>query len=67
MLAGALVFGFSQTAYTVRNATGWIEAVNGIRNGGDGQEYAITVTGTVAVPAIPSNENTFGTVKRHWG
>jgi len=34
MLAGVLAFGFSQTAFTVRNAATWIEAVNGVRNGG---------------------------------
>jgi len=60
MLAGVLAFGFSQTAYAVRNAATWIEAVNGIRSGGNDQEYTITVTGTVSVPA--STESTFGPV-----
>jgi hypothetical protein len=60
MLAGVLAFGFSQTAFTVRNAATWIEAVNGVRNGGDDQEYVITVTGTVTIPA--SQESTFGPV-----
>jgi len=60
MLAGALAFGFSQTAYTVRNAAGWVEAVNGIRNGGNDQEYTITVTGNINVPA--SADSTFGSV-----
>jgi len=60
MLVGALAFGFSQTAYTVRNAAGWVEAVNEIRNGGNDQEYTINVTGTISVPA--STESTFGSV-----
>ena len=60
LLAGVSVLGFSQTAYTVRNTATWIEAVNGIRNGGNDQEYTITVTGTVSVPA--STESTFGAV-----
>jgi len=38
----------------------WIEAVNGIRNGGNNTEYVITVTGTISVP--PSTESTFGSV-----
>jgi predicted outer membrane repeat protein len=60
MLAGVLTFGFSQTAFMVRNAATWIEAVNGVRNGGNDQEYTITVTSTVSVPA--SLESTFGPV-----
>ena len=60
LLAGVSALGFSQTAFTVRNTATWIEAVNGIRNGGNDQEYKITVTGTVSVPA--SAESTFGTV-----
>jgi len=62
MLASVPVLGFSQTAFTVRNAATWIEAVNGIRSGGNDQEYTITVTGTVSVPATPNDENTFGPI-----
>jgi len=60
LLAIVPAFSFSQTAYTVRNVAGWIEAVNGIRNGGNDHEYTITVTGTVSVPA--SADSTFGSV-----
>jgi len=60
LLTGVSAFGFSQTAFTVRNTATWIEAVNGIRNGGNDKEYKITVTGTVSVPA--SAESTFGSV-----
>jgi len=60
LLVCAAVLGFSQTAWTVSNAAGWIDAVNGIRSGGNNKEYAITVTGTVSVPTRA--ENTFGSV-----
>jgi len=62
LLTSVSALGFSQTAFTVRNAATWIEAVNGIRNGSNDQEYTITVTGTVSVPATPSGENTFGPI-----
>jgi hypothetical protein len=62
LLSSVTALGFSQTAYAVRNTATWIEAVNGIRSGGNSHEYTITVTGTVSVPAAPSNENTFGDV-----
>jgi predicted outer membrane repeat protein len=52
----------SDISWAVRNVATWIEAVNGIREGGNGQKHTITVTGTVSVPAAPSNESTFGTV-----
>jgi len=60
LLASVSALGFSQTAWTVNNLSKWIEAVNEVRNGGNDQEYAITVTGTISVPA--SGESTFGTV-----
>jgi len=60
LLASVPALGFSQTVYTVCNATGWI-ALNGIRNGGNDQEYIITVTGTVSVPSANTG-NTFGSV-----
>jgi len=50
LLAGVPALSFSQTTFVVRNTATWIEAVNGVRNGGNGQEYTITVTGTVSVP-----------------
>ena len=62
LLASVPVLGFSQTAYTVNNAAAWTQAVNGIRNGGNNKEYAITVTGAVSVPPAPNNVNTFGSV-----
>jgi hypothetical protein len=62
LLMSVLSFAFSQTgdSWTVTNAAAWIEAVNGIRSGGNSKAYAITVTGTVSVP--PITESTFGTV-----
>jgi len=51
LLFGVSMLGFSQTAFTVSNTATWIEAVNGIRSGGNNKEYKITVTGTVSVPA----------------
>ena len=60
LLVSVFVLGYSQTAYTVRNVAGWIEAVNGIRNGGNDQEYNITVTGNISIPA--SADSTFGSV-----
>jgi len=60
LLVCAAVLGFSQNAYTVSNAAGWIDAVNGIRSGGNNKEYTITVTETVSVPT--RTENTFGSV-----
>jgi hypothetical protein len=61
MLVSIPVLSFSQT-WAVNNVGTWIEAVNGIRNGGNDQEYTITVTGTVSVPAGARNEVTFGDV-----
>jgi uncharacterized cupin superfamily protein len=60
MFVSALVF--SQTAFAVRNTATWIEAVGGIRSGGNGKEYTITVTGAISVPSSPGEEITFGTV-----
>jgi hypothetical protein len=61
LLMNVVTFGFSQTAaWTVNNVGTWIEAVNGIRSGGNDKEYTITVTSTVSVPA--STESTFGDV-----
>jgi len=60
MFLGVLVAGFSQSDYAVHNTSSWIEAINGIRNGGNNQTYTITVTGNISVPA--SQESTFGPV-----
>jgi hypothetical protein len=61
LLSSVTALGFSQTAFAVRNTATWIEAVGGIRNGGNDKEYVITVTGTVSVPST-SDGNTFGSV-----
>jgi hypothetical protein len=60
LLTNVVAWVFSQTVLTVNNTGTWAEAVNGIRSGGNGKEYTITVTGTVSVPA--SNGLTFGSV-----
>jgi len=61
ILANVLVLGFSQSnSWVVNNTATFIEAVNGIRNGGNNNKYTIIVTGNVSIPA--SNESTFGTV-----
>jgi hypothetical protein len=62
LLVGVLVFGFTQTGNTwiVNNTAVWIEAVNGIRSGGNNKTYTITVNGNVSVPS--SAESTFGSV-----
>jgi hypothetical protein len=62
LLVGVLTLGFSQAgnSWTVNNTASWIEAVNGIRSGGNNKTYTITVTGNVSVPASP--ESTFGSV-----
>ena len=62
MLTSILALGYSQNAsWNVTNTVTWIEAVNGIRSGGNNKEYSITVTGNISVP--PTSEgNTFGSV-----
>jgi hypothetical protein len=61
MLVNVLALGFSQTnSYTVSNVSTWVEAVGGIRNGGNNKEYEIIVTSNISVPS--STENTFGSV-----
>jgi hypothetical protein len=61
LLASVLALGFSQAgnSWAVNNTATWIEAVGGIRGGGNNKQYTITVTGNISVPA--SNESTFGT------
>jgi len=46
--------------WNVNNMATWIEAVGGVRSGGNNKEHKITVTGEIAIPV--SNENTFGSV-----
>jgi len=61
MLVSVLALGFSQsTSWNVNNVATWVEAVNGIRSGGNNKEYTITVTGNLSVPT--SAESTFGSV-----
>jgi len=50
---------YSQNAsWNVTNVATWIEAVNGIRSGGNNKDHVITVTGNISIPS--STENTFG-------
>ncbi|MCL2271674.1 MAG: hypothetical protein FWC19_02575 [Treponema sp.] len=62
LLVSVLSISFPQTGdtYSVSNVSTWIEAVNGVRSGGNNREYTIIVTANVSVP--PSSENTFGSV-----
>ena len=46
--------------WDVKNAAAWIEAVGGIRSGGNNKTYIIIVTGAISVPS--SNDATFGSV-----
>jgi hypothetical protein len=50
----------AQYTWTVNNLSSWIEAVNGVRNGGNNSAHFISVSGTVSIPS--STENTFGAV-----
>ena len=53
--------GFSQTVWNVNDGSALIEAVNGIRSGGNNKTYTINVAGTIS--AFPSEGgNTFGSV-----
>jgi hypothetical protein len=63
MLAGVLAFGFAKAnTWTVRNASAWTKAVNGIVKGGNGKTHTITVTGNVSIPTPYSEASTFGRV-----
>jgi len=46
--------------WSVNNTATWIEAVNGIRTGGNNRLHIITVSSTISIPS--SSENTFGSV-----
>jgi len=50
----------SPVSWDVNNLSTWIEAVNGIRSGGNNREHIITVTGNISIPM--SDSNTFGSV-----
>ena len=59
MLLGILTLGFSQTSeWTVNNAATWIDAVNGVRTGGNNRAHRITLNGNISVPM--SDSSTFG-------
>jgi hypothetical protein len=48
--------------WNINSPSDWIEAVNGIRNGGNNKSYVINVPGAVSVISTPEDQNTFGTV-----
>jgi len=48
--------------WTVNSPAGWIDAVNGIRNGGNNREHSIIVSGNISVIPTLESENTFGTL-----
>jgi hypothetical protein len=51
LLVGVLAMGYSAPVqWQVNSVSTWVKAVGGIRNGGNGKEHIITVTGKVAVP-----------------
>jgi len=58
----SLCYSQSNDTWTVSSAATWIEAVNGIRSGGNSKDYTITIAGNVSVPPPPSSENTFGSI-----
>jgi len=61
MLVSVLALGFSQTTqWTVTNSASWIDAVNGVRIGGNNKSHNITFNGNISVPM--SDGNTFGDV-----
>ena len=49
-------------SWNINNVAGWIEAVNGIRSGGNNKVHNIIITGTVLIPITPESELTFGNV-----
>jgi len=66
LLMSVLSFGFSQTggSWTVNNIATWIEAVGGIRSGGNDKTHIITVMSNISIPPTPSTENTFGSCEK---
>jgi hypothetical protein len=49
-------------SWAVNNSASWIEAVNGIRNGGNNKNHIVTVSGDISVLTTPASDNTFGGV-----
>jgi tetratricopeptide (TPR) repeat protein len=60
ILASASIPAGAHVLWAVNNAATWIEAVNGIRNGGNNKVHTITISGTVSVPM--SDSITFGSI-----
>ena len=61
ILVSVLTLGFSQTKqWTVSNESTWINAVNGIRTGGNNMNHNIVFSGSISVPM--SDGPTFGSV-----
>ena len=62
MLAGIAALGFGQVndSWNVQNQSTWIEAVNGVRSGGNNKTHTIKITGNFSIPK--SDEITFGTI-----
>jgi len=54
--------GPAATHWTVNNEAAWIEAVNGIRTGGNDKAHVVTISGNLSVLVTPLFENTFGNV-----
>ena len=49
-------------SWSVNNLATWIEAVNGIRNGGNNKNHIVTVSGDFTLQAVSASDNTFGSV-----
>ncbi|GBU21613.1 hypothetical protein R80B4_01509 [Fibrobacteres bacterium R8-0-B4] len=50
----------SSVNWTVNSTEAWIEAVTGIKTGGNWKDYTVTVSGDIPIPI--NNGNTFGSV-----
>jgi predicted outer membrane repeat protein len=48
--------------WDVHDLATWIEAVGGIRSGGNNKAHIVTIRGDISVPITPASENTFGGV-----
>ena len=62
VLVPAVVITGEPTLWNVHDTASWIEAVGGIRGGGNNRAHIVRVSGNVSVPAVPAGENLFGTV-----
>jgi len=49
-------------SWNVNNVADWIEAVNGIRNGGNNKNHSIKINGNIDMLVTPASEYTFGSV-----